>query len=105
LPTTTAAVVVTACLRLAHAVERAELVVSPQRFPTVAELQQPRVEAREVLREVLEIAMQQVLRFVVDRRVDDLRHVDQRQALVRDEDVERREVAVNHPRGQQPTHL
>lgn len=67
----------------------------PKHRAAVAKTQEASVEARKMLGHVLQVALQNGRCAVVHRRIDDLRHVDERGTGVGDEDVESGEVAVN----------
>jgi hypothetical protein len=85
--------------------EGAALVVLEQGQPAVAETQQPGIEPREVLGDVLQVPLEQFLRLAVGGGVDDLGQVDEGGAAGGDEDVEGREVAVDHAARQQQADL
>ena len=77
----------------------------PQRLATVAEAQQPRIEAGEVLGDVAQISTENVGGLPVGGGVDDLGKVDHRQPVVGDEDVEGGQVPMHPTALQQQSHL
>jgi hypothetical protein len=82
-------------LRLGRRLERAVHVVLPQRVPTVAKPQQPRIKPRQMFGHVPQVAPQDLTCLIVERRVHHLRHIDQRRPGFRHQDVERRQVAMH----------
>jgi hypothetical protein len=86
-------------------IDTAACVVLPEGAAAVAEAQQARVEAGEVLGDVLQVALQDGGGVVVEAGVDDLGQVDEGRAVAGDEDVVGGEVAVDAARAQQQPHL
>jgi len=76
-----------------------------QRSAAVHESQQPRIEARQMLGHVSQIAPQDRQGVVVSGDVDDLRHVDDRQSLRRHQDVVRGQIAMDPTAAQQLLYL
>jgi hypothetical protein len=94
-----------ALFRLGGDIDSAACVVLPQGAAAVAEAQQARVEAGEVLGDVLQVALQDGGGVVVEAGVDDLGQVDEGRAVAGNEDVVGGEVAVDAARAQQQPHL
>jgi hypothetical protein len=86
-------------------IERAVQQVAEQDIATVGEAQQPRIEARQVLGDVLQVPAQDLARVVVPGHVDRLGHVDQGGSGRGHQHVVRRQIAMNAANSQQGFHL